>query len=89
MVYRICLGNDRYKSLIVSRGMFSHTSSRTIMARTQCPPKYPKVAQNYFDLLNVQAMGDVQLNFHLHQTILSQVLLCVFTINAWSSRMVL
>jgi len=41
------------------------------------PPKYPKVAQKHVDLVTVQAMEDVQLPFHIYQTILSQVVMCV------------
>jgi len=41
------------------------------------PPKHLKVAQKYLDLKTEQVMGDVQLHFHVHQTSLSQVLLCV------------
>jgi len=38
------------------------------------PPKHPKVAQKYLDLVTMQAIKDVQFSFHVHQTILSQVL---------------
>jgi len=36
------------------------------------------MAQKYLDLVTVQAMGDVQVHYYVHQTILSKVLLCVY-----------
>ncbi len=41
------------------------------------PPKHPKVAKYYSDLVTVQAKRDVQLHFHVLKNTLSLVLLCV------------
>jgi len=54
------------------------------------PPKYHKVAQNIY-LVTLQPMGDAQLHFHVHQTILSQVL-CVlvdYNVDTRSSSLLL
>jgi len=61
--YLEILGNDRYKSYTVARGILSHSSSRTV-ARSlcdssggkhflTCSSKIPQLAQNYLDMVTL------------------------------------
>jgi len=79
---------DRNKSFTVAREILSHSFSRTV-ARSLCDAgegkhvltcsiKIPQSCSKIFR--SGDCAGHVQFHFHGHQTILSQVLLCILVL---------